>query len=390
MTFWEDPQLLSLAGKIALGIFLSAITLQLLIHLFVFGRLARYKEESPQLAARLGNPPKVSVVICARNEGPNLRKNLPRILDQDYPAFEVIVVNDDSTDDTAEVLERLRAEHPHLKSSHHLETPKPFPGKKFPLTMGIKAAQGEIILLTDADCYPASSDWIAAMASKFEPGVELVLGLGRYEPEEGWLNKVVQWETFHTFLQYASWALAGRPYMGVGRNLAYRRDLFFKTGGFSRHQHIAAGDDDLFVNSVANRRNTRICFQAGAETFSQGPSNWVEWREQKTRHLSVGRFYKASDRLLIALYTGSHVLSYVTIPALFATNVPMAWLTVCLPLRWLVQMGVYYRVIPRVGTPDLWYFSTIFDFLTVGYYSSFVCTVLGDRPVPGFRPRIRR
>ena len=180
------------------------------------------------------NTEAVSVVICAKNEYSNLKKNLPQILNQDYPDFEVILVNDASDDYTHELLEDFERKYEKLKVITIKENLNFFSGKKFALSIGIKSAKNDLLLLTDADCYPNSPNWIRHMADPFsDPETEIVLGYGPYEKKPGILNAIIRFDTLMVAVQYFSFALKQKAFMGVGRNLAYRKSLFYKNGGFN-------------------------------------------------------------------------------------------------------------------------------------------------------------
>ena len=217
----------------------------------------------------------VSVIISARNEANNLTENLPLILEQNYPDFEVIVVNDCSLDDSENVLKEFQLKYPHLKMVTVTEHDRFKTGKKFALTMGIKAAKNEHLLFTDADCQPASADWISRMmASNFSGSTEIVLGYSPYYRTSGFLNSFIRFETLKTAINYLSAALAGNAYMGIGRNLAYTKTLFFKNKGFASHMHVLSGDDDLFVNQNATADNTAIEIHPDAFTFSDAKTHY--------------------------------------------------------------------------------------------------------------------
>src|SRR5690349_11291019 len=235
-------------GVIVFALLLVVTAIQLFYYLFFFRRLANYV---PQQREHSQQHP-VSVIICARDEDKNIARNLPGILVQDYPTtHEVIVVNDNSIDDTKYILAELQKTFRKLQVVDLTQEAKMIAGKKFPLSIGIKEAKHEIVLLTDADCVPASENWVFRMQDAFSNGTEVALGYGAYQRLPGFLNKAIRFETFHTALQYFGYALAGKPYMGVGRNLAYRKNLFFRNKGFSSINHIPSGDDDLFINRVA-------------------------------------------------------------------------------------------------------------------------------------------
>ncbi|MBA2744834.1 MAG: glycosyltransferase, partial [Flavisolibacter sp.] len=261
---------------------LVAVTLvQLFYYLYFFRRVAFYKERTKDQSQQ--HP--VSVVICARDEDENLARNLPGVLVQEYPTTnEVIVVNDNSVDDSKYILAELKKTFKKLHIVDLTQEAKMIAGKKFPLSVGIKEAKHEIVLLTDADCVPASEKWMFKMQDAFVNGVEVALGYGAYSKKPGLLNKVIRFETFHTALQFFGYALAGQPYMGVGRNLAYKKDLFFRNKGFSSINHIPSGDDDLFINKVSNKKNTVVVLDKDAFTVSKPKELWKDWIRQKHRH----------------------------------------------------------------------------------------------------------
>jgi len=200
----------------------------------------------------------VSIIICARNEAENLQNFLPSILEQSYPDFEVIVVNDCSEDNSYVILSNYQTKYPHLRISNVNKDPKFTHNKKFAQFIGIKAARNEILLFTDSDCKPESDKWLEGMTSHFDSKTSFVLGYGGYLSEKGFLNKYIRYDSLTIAMQYLGMAIRGLPYMGVGRNLAYRRSVFFENKGFGSHNHIVSGDDDLFVNSIANGKNTSV------------------------------------------------------------------------------------------------------------------------------------
>ncbi|NDC78554.1 MAG: glycosyltransferase, partial [Chitinophagia bacterium] len=222
-------------GTVLLASLFIVVLIQLAYHLVLFRRIAFLKSPTPSDSPEIP----VSVVVCTRDESRNLSERLPAVLEQDYAApLEVIVVNDNSVDDTSYLLEDLQVRYPRLKPVDLKQEAVHIPGKKFPLAVGIKTARHEVVVLTDADCSPASPYWVRRMQSAYREGIDIVLGYGGYERRPGLLNRLIRFETFHTALQYLSYGLAGIPYMGVGRNLSYRRELFFRHKGFSSHNHI--------------------------------------------------------------------------------------------------------------------------------------------------------
>ncbi len=192
--------------------------------------------------------------------------------------------------------------------------------KKFAMTLGIKAAKKEYLLFTDADCYPTSKEWISEMSAQFTMHKTFVLGYGAYEKVAGsFLNKIIRFETLLTAVQYFSWAKMGNPYMGVGRNLAYKKDEFFNVNGFIDHMKIRSGDDDLFINQAANGKNTTVCYTPESFTYSKPKTTFKEWIFQKRRHVATATYYKAFDRLQLAIFYLSQIL-FLTLPIYLLVN----------------------------------------------------------------------
>jgi len=251
----------------------------------------------------------VSVIIAARNEAENLQKHLPAFLEQDYPVYEVIVVNDCSYDDSTDVLMAMEARYKHLKVVTVEEQPKYPTGKKFALTLGIKAATHNVLLFSDADCRPFSKNWVQSMQQQYIDKTELVLGYSSYEKQPGLLNALIRFDTVLTAMQYFGHALSRRAYMGVGRNLSYLRSLFFFHKGFVAHIRHPSGDDDLFVNNAANRDNVRVCMDIDAATVSIPKQSFAALNKQKKRHMSSSVYYKRVDKFWLAFYSlGSWLL----------------------------------------------------------------------------------
>lgn len=351
--------------------FCVIIAVQLFYHLYFFMRLAFYKKPEPERSMQHA----VSVVICARDEAQQLSENLPEVLQQEYPStFEVVAVNDNSFDDSKYVLEYLSKPFRNLRPIELKQEARHINGKKFPLSVGIKEAKYELLLLTDADCKPASKQWIEHMQAAFTNGKEIALGYGPYIKRPGLLNKFIRFETFLSALQYLSYALAGMPYMGVGRNLAYKKELFFRNKGFTSHSQLASGDDDLFINKVATNQNTAIVIDPAAFTFSEPKTTWSSWRSQKARHYTTSKYYKSSHKFLLGLFSFSHFLLY---PLLVVSMIYFNWwiaLSV-FGLRLLVQGFVYYRSMSKLHEKDLFWFYPLLDIWQWLYYLLFATTL---------------
>lgn len=354
---------------IILPIALIVITIiQLYYYLFIFKKLAFYKESEKTNSQEYP----VSVIICAKDEAQNLSINLPGALCQDYrTTHEVIVVNDNSTDESKYLLEEFQKQFRHLNIVTLMQEAMHIPGKKFPLSMGIKAAKYETLLMTDADCVPASEHWIKHIQHAYKDGVEIVLGYGAYKKASGFLNKVIRFETFHTAMQYFSYALSGMPYMGVGRNLSYLREVFNRNKGFSAINHIPSGDDDLFINMVATSNNTAIAIHPEAFTVSTAPQSWSAWMKQKQRHYTTARYYKPKHKFLLGLYA---TLQTSFLPVLIATAFFYDWRIAlsCFLLRAIVQYIIIGKAMQKLNEKDLIPLIFIFDVWMFFYNLLFV------------------
>lgn len=319
-------------------------------YMTVVGRYHR-KHRSKVVAADFC--PKVSVIVCARNEHRNLQDYLHALLTQDYPCYEVIVVNDGSEDDTQVLLERCAAQCKHLYITFVPRGARVMSSKKLALTIGVKAANYDYLLLTDADCCPISRHWIRDMVQGFalSDKTEVVLGYGAYFEKSGLLGSLIHYDTLFIALQYMGMAQSGHPYMGVGRNLAYKRETFFNNDGFRGLLSERSGDDDLFVNKVANRNNTAVVCTRESVTWSAPKATWREWLHQKRRHLSVSSHYKRTSRWLVGLEPLTRGLLYAVAIAilLWGSSWAVGAMLILLWLRLVMQMSIINTANARLG-----------------------------------------
>jgi glycosyltransferase involved in cell wall biosynthesis len=340
------------------GLFGFAWLFQLLHYSLVMGAFTRHQpKETP-----IDYMP-LSVVICAKNEAENLKAYLPLILNQDYPDFQVVVVNDCSTDESEMVLAQLKEKHPHLYYTSIPIDKKFYHGKKLALTLGIKAAIHEHVVLTDADCYPVSDKWLTQMATSFQSGKEIILGYGAYETQKGFLNHLIRFETFWNTVQYFGFSLTIKPFMGVGRNLAYKKELFHKRSVFKKHLNLASGDDDLFVLEVAQKSNTNICYSADSHTISVPPRNWEDWKNQRKRHLSSSLHYPwlIKSWLILEPLT-RQILWLLTLSSIFFPNLAPYIGALFLSLT-LYKLVVTRKAQQKLNEKRLYWSLLIFDWL---------------------------
>jgi biofilm PGA synthesis N-glycosyltransferase PgaC len=338
------------------SIFAFAAAIQLFYYLFYYLAVYVYK---PSGRTTIKHP--VSVIICARNEAENLRNFLPAVLEQEYPDYEVIVVNDCSEDNSYDILGEYLIQYPYLKVSTVNKDPKFTHNKKFAQFIGIKAAKNEILLFTDADCQPESDRWLEGMASHFDDKTAFVLGYGGYLKEKGLLSKYISYDSMTIAMQYLGMAIRGIPYMGVGRNLAYRRSVFFANKGFSGHNHIISGDDDLFVNANASAINSCVEYRKDTHTRSVPCSGLKEWITQKKRHLSTAKYYKLRDKILLITEPFTRILFYAAFILLLCYTFLWPFVLTVFGLRLATQIIVLTLVTKKLNEPGLIIYSLFFD-----------------------------
>jgi len=334
--------------------------IQLYYILFVYSKLSRF--QIPELDENKTDYPAVSVLICARNEQENIRQFLPSILEQDYPNFEVIVVDDCSDDETLADLKVLQLSYPHLRIVEIKEHIHLKHNKKFALSLGIKSAKFEYLVMTDADCQAQSNQWLKHITAAYNPETEIVLGYSPYFKMRGFLNKLIRFETSHTAMSYLSYALKDNAYMGVGRNLSYKKTLFYKGKGFNAHMHIKSGDDDLFVNQNATSSNVNLAIHPDAHTYSMPKETWKSYYKQKARHSGASVAYKKSHQRMLGTQLITAFLFYVSLIAVAALFPSYWYIAVAMyVLRLIAQYAVFSSIYRKLNTSDLLLWLPILD-----------------------------
>jgi cellulose synthase/poly-beta-1,6-N-acetylglucosamine synthase-like glycosyltransferase len=347
--------------------FAMAFLIQMAIYLGIYTKLAFYKKNQ-----RLFTFKPVTVIVCAKNEEDNLRKNLPIILEQDYHNFEVIVVNDLSTDETRYLLEEFEKKYSNLRTIT-IKQEGSFPiGKKYPLTLGIKGAKHEIVLLTDADCRPKSNKWLETMVRNFYEDKQIVVGYGAYEKLPGLLNKLIRFDTLSIAINYMSLALIGKPYMGVGRNLSYQKSLFFKNKGFASHFHIPSGDDDLFISRVATKDNITIELEEAGHTVSKVKTTFKSWIRQKKRHLTTAPHYKGETKFLLSLISLSGAVFMLSFFLLLALKFQLYVILAIFLVRIIIQLVIFGRLTKSFGEKDLLILMPFLEIMLLFTYPVFI------------------
>ncbi|MCL2291308.1 MAG: glycosyltransferase [Bacteroidetes bacterium] len=294
--------------EILIVVFGIVVLCQILYYVVIFSRFSFRKQKT--IVSQ--NVP-VSIVLTAKNDAHLLIKTLPELLTQVYPQFEVVVVNDNSNDETPQLVTDFQNRFPNLKLVHLESSVTNIKGKKFPLSLGIKAATYEHVLLTDVDCLPASNQWIKLMARHFNDTTKIVLGYSNIRKKLGFFNALIRFDKLHQAIQYFSYCLAKNPFMGVGQNLAYTKTIFFNNKGFASQNHLQFGDDDLFINQVANARNCAIEYEKEAHTISRSGSNFHNWFLLRTFRRKTRKLYPKPDRFLLNFYHFLMTFSYIAL-----------------------------------------------------------------------------
>lgn len=356
-------------------ILLSALSIlfiiQLIYYFGLYNRIHRHNTSVQKEDIHFSREfPPLSVILCARNEAENLRNLLPAILEQDYPLFEVIVINDTSTDETEDVLGMLEEKYSHLYHSFTPESARYISHKKLALTLGIKASKHDWLVFTETNCIPASNQWLKLMARNFTSQTQIVLGYSGYDRTKGWFHKRVAFDMFFQSLRYLGFALMGKPYMGIGRNLAYRKELFFKQKGYSSYLNLQRGEDDLFINQIATHENTRVETDYNATIRIQPIERPKDWKEEKISYMATARYYHGIQRYLLGFETLSRILFYgVCIAGIVFGILSFHWLAAGIALfiwilRYIIQAIVINQTAKEMGGGRKYYFSLpVFDLL---------------------------
>lgn len=325
---------LTLFQKIVLSILVLSLFTQLYYYLRYYSKILFHRFSQRPDSDEF---PPVSVIISAKNEQFNIPDFLPDILEQDYPDYQVVVVDDCSEDETWDVLEQLKKKYPRLYTTRIHFDPIFKHGKKVALSLGIKAAKHDILVFTDADCTPASKNWLKGLISNYKEGIDIVIAYGPVYKTGALLNQMIRYDNLFTGLQYLSAALSKRTYMGVGRNLSYRKQLFLDKKGFSPHNQLMSGDDDLFINKVANKTNCAVEIHPDTHVYTKPKNSWKDWVIQKRRHLTTGKYYRFGDKWRLGAELISRLMFYLSL-ILALIFIPKPWLIVAIfGLRFLVQ-----------------------------------------------------
>ncbi len=358
-------------------LFVLIVFVQLVYYLIVFAQFSFGKTKK-------NNPKRIpiSVIVCAKNEAENVAKFIPLLIEQNYPDFEIVLIDDASSDTTLDIFEAFEKENSNIRLVKVANNEAFWGNKKFALTLGIKAARKEYLLFTDADCFPNSKNWIAEMSAHFTMQKTIVLGYGAYEKiPNSFLNKIIRFETLLTAVQYFSWAKIGQPYMGVGRNLAYKKEEFFSVDGYRDHLKLRSGDDDLFVNQVANKKNTTICYATDSFTYSKPKTSFKDWFKQKRRHIATAKFYKPFDRAQLGLFYSSQLLFFIAPIVLLSFQFQWIIVLSLIGFRYLFAWITLGFAAGKLKEKDVMYWFPIIEIVLIFTQLNIFITNIFSKPV---------
>jgi glycosyltransferase involved in cell wall biosynthesis len=362
-------------GPCIFYIFLLSLLVQFVFFLFIFSRLLFFKEINDEKESE-----GISVIVAAHNEKLNLLVLIPQLLKQSHPDFEIIIADDRSTDGTYEFITKSYTDK-RLKIIRIDQVPEGVNPKKNALTKAIGASSKELLLLTDADCQPFSKDWIREMQYGFDDKKDIVLGVSPYLPKQGLLNLLIRYETLYTAIQYLSFALSGIPYMGVGRNLAYRKKIFLSNQGFNTHHNITGGDDDLFIRDVSKNHNVAIRINRNSQTLSIPKTSFNSWIKQKKRHLSVGKYYKSKHQIALGLLSISHIMFYLSFIYLGLIQFEVSFIILGFILRTSVFIASFVLILKKLGDNIKWFLLPVLDFIYIIYYTAVGITAMVSKNI---------
>ena len=359
--------------NIVSGIFLITVSVQIFYILIIFGRMSFFYKK--KIKDSLSNPEGVTVIVTAHNQKDDLKKLIPAVCEQDYPNFDVMVINDRSWDGTRGLLEEMMSLYPKLRTVTVKYTPDHVTAKKYALTLGIKVAKNDILLLTDADCIPKSNKWIELMTAPVRNEEKTFsLGFSQYNYGKGLLNHWIQFETLWTGLQFLAFAIWKSPFMGIGKNLCYRRSFFMDKKAFKGQWHINGGDDDLFVNQYANGKNTAVVISPESITLSTPKTNWKSYFIQKKRHFNSGKYFQVRDKLKIGIYSSTHLIFWVTgIYLLILLGLEQNWehflvILGIMIVRSILLTSVFTSARKKLEGKTKVFWTGFFDLMYLGYF----------------------
>lgn len=358
-------------------VFIGVVVVQLFYYLGIYSRFAFAK---PQAATPKRIP--ISVIVCAKNEADHVKQFVPLLAQQDYPDFEIVLIDDASSDETLDLFEDFEKQYSNIRLVKVANNEAFWGNKKFALTLGIKAARKEYLLFTDSDCYPVSKDWITQMSSQFTMNKTIILGYGAYEKiKNSFLNKIIRFDNVLHATQYFSWAKSGMPYTGEGRNLAYKKEEFFKVNGYINHMNVRSGEDALFINEAARKKNTTICYTPESFTLCEPKKTFKDWYMQKRRQAFTASFFKTSHKFWMRLFNLSQLLFIILAVALAILQYNWMLLVPVIVFRYIITWTTMGYSAAKLKEKDTVYWYPIIEIILIFTKLNVVFSNLISKPV---------
>jgi glycosyltransferase involved in cell wall biosynthesis len=342
-------------------VFVVVVILQLVYYLGVFGKFSFAK---PQIITpkRLS----VSVIVCAKNDAEKVKELIPVLLAQNYPDFELVLIDNASSDETLDIFEEYEKQYRNIRLVK-VENNEAFWGnKKYALTLGIKAASKDYLLFTDADCYPTSPDWILNMTSQFTLNKTIVLGYSAYEKQaKSFLNKIIRYDAVLRATQQFAWAKLGRPFTGNGRNLAYKKDEFFKRNGYINHMNILTGEDALFINDAAGKKNTAMCYSVESFTYTKAKKTFKSWTKERRKAAFTASFFKPFDRFQLKLFTVLQAAFFILMILLLALQFNWMFIVPVIAVRYVAGWITMAKSAVKLNEKDIVYWYPVMEIILI-------------------------
>jgi glycosyltransferase involved in cell wall biosynthesis len=351
---------------IVTGCLLLFFTVQVLFYILLYRLPYVYEKKRKEKPVSDDIFPPVSIIIVSKNDGDELERNLPFILEQDYPNFEVIVVNSRSTDETDIVLKATELKYNNFYHTYVPKSSETVHERKLALTLGIKAAKNDILLFTEAYCRPCSSQWIKEFASVFNSGKEVVLGYCKLVVDKkAAFRGFIRYDNLIHYLKFLSMTIAHKPFMGIGWNMAYRKELFVNQKGFSPILNVSEGEDNLFINTIANEKNTGVVISPESMTETSIVNRLSVWRAMKSKYLHTRQFYKNSSWRILSWETFSKYAFYaaltcaIMLGVVYSNYILLGFATLLFIIRFGIQLSVVNKN-ARLFDAGRFYFSLPF------------------------------
>jgi len=342
-------------------VFIAVVVLQLVYYLGVFGKFAFAKPQQVT-AKRLS----VSVIVCAKNDAERVKELVPVLAAQNYPDFELVLIDNASSDDTLDIFEAFEKQYRNIRLVK-VENNEAFWGnKKYALTLGMKAAGKDYLLFTDANCYPTAPDWITHMASQFTMSKTIVLGYSAYEKVKGsFLNKIIRFDAVHGATQRFAWAALGRPFTADGRNLAYKKDEFFKRNGYINHMNIRTGEDALFVNDAATKKNTTLCYTPESFTYTKARKTFKSWAKDKRKAAFTASFFKPFDRIQLKTFIFLQAAFFILLIVLLVLQFNWMYIAPAVMVRYMAGWVTMAQSAKRLNEKDAAYWYPVMEIILI-------------------------